>query len=134
MKEIFAKMKEAKCEAIAFLPSEDPKEIAIIQGLHYKEQGDVVKTESDVGDLYDVIIFRGDIDEGFGDLEQFEAILSCPFTYSNRMYDGNYFGVVAKKTTTSGEVVNSLLEKIGDLIYGGSDGRNLEQSGFKANT
>jgi hypothetical protein len=50
------------------------------------------------------------------------------------MYHGNYFGVVAKKTSTSGEVVGSLLEKIGDLIYGGSDNGNLEQSSAKANT
>jgi len=134
MKEIFVKMKEAKCHAIAFLPSEDPKEQAIIQGLHYKDEGEIVKTESDVGELYEIIIFQGDIDDGFSQLEQFEAVLSCPFTYSDRMYHGNYFGVVAKKTSTSGEVVGSLLEKIGDLIYGGSDERNLEQNSFKANT
>jgi hypothetical protein len=134
MKEIFVKMKEAKCHAIAFLPSEDPEEQAIIQGLHYKDEGEIVKTESDVGELYEIIIFQGDIDDGFSQLEQFEAVLSCPFTYSDRMYHGNYFGVVAKKTSTSGEVVESLLEKIGDLIYGGSDNGNLEQSSVKANT
>ena len=107
-------MKEAKCHAIAFLPSENPEEQAIIQGLHYKDEGE--------------------IDDGFSQLEQFEAVLSCPFTYSDRMYHGNYFGVVAKKTSTSSEVVESLLEKIGDLVYGGSDERNLEQNSFKANT
>jgi hypothetical protein len=85
-------------------------------------------------ELYEIIIFQGDIDDGFSQLEQFEAVLSCPFTYSDRMYHGNYFGVVAKKTSTSSEVVESLLEKIGDLVYGGSDERNLEQNSFKANT
>ncbi len=134
MKEIFAKMKEAECHAIAFLPSEDPAEQAIIQGLHYKDEGVIVNTESDVGELYEIIIFQGDIADGFGELEQFEAVLSCPFTYSDRMYHDNYFGIVAKKTSTSGEVVESLLEKIGDLIYGGSDNGNLEQNNFKANT
>jgi hypothetical protein len=134
MKEIFKKMKEAKCHAIAFLPSENPEEQAIIQGLHYKDHGEIVKTQSDIGDLYDIIIFRGDIDDGFGELEQFEAVLSCPFTYSDRMYHGNYFGIVAKKTSTSGEVVKSLLEKIGDLIYGGSDDGSLGQNNLKANT
>jgi hypothetical protein len=131
MKEIFVKMKDAKCHAIAFLPSENPEEQAIIQGLHYKELGDTIKTQSDIGDLYDIIIFRGDIDKGFSDLEQFEAVLSCPFTYSDRMYHGNYYGVVAKKTTTSNEVVDSLIEKIGDLIYGGSDDGEIA---IKANT
>jgi len=127
-------MKQAECHAITFLPSENPEEQAIIQGLHYKEHGETIKTQSDVGDLYDIIIFRGGIEDGYTDLEQFEAVLSCPFTYSNRMYQGDYFGVVAKKTTKSSEVVESLLEKIGDLVYGGSDERNLEQNSFKANT
>lgn len=134
MKEIFTKMKQAECHAITFLPSENPEEQAIIQGLHYKEHGDTIKTQSDIGDLYDIIIFRGDVKDGYTDLEKFEAVLSCPYTYSDRMYHGDYFGLVAKRTTTSSEVVESLLEKIGDLVYGGSDERNLEQNSFKANT
>ena len=134
MLKVFDEMKKVKCHAITFLPSEEPEEQAIIQGLHYKDEGKTIETQSDVGDLYDIIIFRGDVEDGYGDLEHFEAILSCPFTYSNRMYHGKYFGVVAKKTTTSGEVIDSLLEKIGDLIYGGSDESNLGQSSAKANT
>jgi hypothetical protein len=134
MLKVFDEMKKVKCHAITFLPSEEPEEQAIIQGLHYKEEGEIIKTQSDVGDLYDIIIFRGDVKDGYTDLEKFEAVLSCPYTYSNRMYHGDYFGFVAKKTTTSNEVVESLLEKIGDLVYGGSDERNLEQNSFKANT
>lgn len=134
MLKVFNEMKKVKCHAITFLPSENPEEQAIIQGLHYKNHGETVKTQSDIGELYDIIIFRGDVQDGYTDLEKFEAILSCPYTYSERMYNGNYFGFVAKRTTTSSEVVESLLEKIGDLVYGGSDERNLVQNTTKANT
>jgi hypothetical protein len=134
MLKVFNEMKKVACHAITFLPSEKPEEQAIIQGLHYKEHGETIKTQSDMGDLYDIIIFRGDVKDGYTDLEKFEAVLACPYTYSDRMYHGNYFGLVAKRTTTSNEVVESLLEKIGDLVYGGGDEGNLEQGSAKANT
>lgn len=130
MKQVFQEMKKVKCHAITFLPSNNPEEQAIIQGLHYKQHGETFKTQSDIGDLYDIILFRGDIKDGYSELEKFEAILVCPYTYSNRMYQGNYFGVVAKRTSTSSEVVESLLEKIGDLVYGDDDGK----ISVKANT
>lgn len=124
-------MKEVKCHAITFLPSDKPEEQSVIQGLHYKDHGETIKTQSDMGDLYDIILFRGDEKEGYTDLEKFEAILVCPYTYSNRMYHGNYFGVVAKKTSTSSEVVEMILERIGDLVYGGSEDGKVS---IKANT
>ena len=93
-----------------------------------------IKTQSDIGDLYDIIIFRGNEVDGYHDLERFEAILACPYTYSNRMYQGHYYGIVAKKTTTSEDIVESIVSKLGDLVYGGSDERKLEQSSVKANT
>ena len=133
MKKVFDEIKKAECHAITFLPSDKPEEETVIQGLHYKEHGKKIETESDLGDLYDIIIFRRD-NKGYSDLEQFEAILVCPFTYSDRMYNGKYFGVVAKKTTSSGEVVKSLLEKINELVHGESDERKLEQGSVKANT
>ena len=134
MLKVFQEAKKANCHALTFLPSDRPEENAVIQGLHYKDAGVTIKTQSDIGDLYDIIIFRGNEVDGYHDLERFEAILACPYTYSNRMYQGHYYGIVAKKTTTSEDIVESIVSKLGDLVYGGSDERKLEQSSVKANT
>ena len=64
--------------------------------------------------IYDIIIFRGDEKRGYTDVERFEAVLSCPFTYSDRMYHGKYYGIVAKKTTTSDDIVDSILRNKGN--------------------
>lgn len=115
---VFDEIKQNACHAITFLPSDNPKEETVIQGLHYKNHGETIKTESTLGDLYDIIIFRKGKDNKFCDFEEFDAILACPYTYSKRMYNDKFYGIVAKKTTTSQDVFNTLSDRVRELVNG----------------
>lgn len=114
MNPIFKKIKEENCDAITFLPDPNKNEDTVIQGLTYKDKGQSVGCSS-LGDLFDIILFRENEETFYGN-EQFEAILVCPYTYSEKMMNDGHFGMIARRTTTSPEVVEPFRMKINDLI------------------
>lgn len=115
MKQPFNLIKEQKCDAILILPSIENKNETSIQGLTYKEPGDKIGG-SQLGDLYDIVSFRQTGDEDFGDSDHFQAILVCPYTYSEKMFNEGYLGLVARATTTSQDMVERVSMRIGELI------------------
>jgi hypothetical protein len=114
MKKIFQEIKDQKCDAITFLPRQGQLLDTEIHGLTYHDKGIKAKG-TDIGDLFDITIFRRK-DNKYCDIERFDAILACPYTYSSTMFDGNYYGIVAKKTSTSDNVINSFEKRITKLL------------------
>jgi hypothetical protein len=72
-----------------------------------------------MGNSYDIVTFR-ESDEGFYDKEHYQAILVCPYTYSEKVMKDGFFGIIAKRTTTSEDVLNLYLNKI-DYLIGDED-------------
>jgi hypothetical protein len=107
-------MKEANVDAITFVPNPENETETVIHGLTYNEKGETIGASS-MGDLFDIILFREN-EETFYDNEQFEAILVCPYTYSEKMMKDGHFGMIARKTTTSGVIVEPFRHKINELI------------------
>lgn len=114
MHETFRKMKSELCDAITFLPSTETEGETVIQGLTYKEKGETIGSSS-IGDLFDIILFREGPDEYY-DNEQFQAILVCPYTYSEKIMRDGHFGMIARKTTTSNTVVEPFRTSINTLL------------------
>ena len=115
MKQPFNLIKEQKCDAILILPNIENKNETSIQGLTYKEPGDKIGG-SQLGDLFDIVSFRQTGDGEFGDADHFQAILVCPYTYSEKMFNDGYLGLVARATTTSQDMVERVSMRIGELI------------------
>jgi len=109
----FKKIKEEKCDAISFLPSADKEDETTILGLTYKENGDNIGG-SELGHSYDILTFKVTADDWVKD--HFEAILVCPYTYSEQLMMGGHFGLIAKRTTTSNEMVARVSNSIDKLI------------------
>ena len=61
------------------------------------------------GKSYDIILFRMG-DEGVLDLDKFEAILTEPRVYISRMIKDDWYGLVARKTTTSNTMVQDIFD------------------------
>lgn len=104
MIEPLKRVKESNCDALVFIPSNNEKE-ATISGLKYKENGELLK--GGCGNLYTIILFKGEKDN-YHSFEEFDAVLVCPFTYCNNMFKEAYYGVIAKMTSTSGEVIDMI--------------------------
>lgn len=103
-------------DTIMFVPHPEDDTLTNINVATYKKQGDKVGA-TEVGDFYDIILFRMNEDDGIVDLEKFEAILIDPKVYVTRMVKCDYYGLVAKKTTTSEDFVANTFAKWTELSY-----------------
>lgn len=124
MNPTFKKMKDSNCDAICFLPDSKDPENMVLQGLTYKEKGDNIGG-SVMGHSYDIITFRQTGGE-YHSKDHFDAILVCPYTYSDKLVNEGYFGIIAKKTTTSDNMVNLILQRIDDLIISSNGVNNAK--------
>ena len=74
------------------------------EGFKYKDPG--VYETFDLGQMYHVILYREDKEGLTIDLDLFEGILLDPYYYVSKLIPGGWYGVVAKKSTTSHGFVN----------------------------
>ena len=115
MERTFRLIKEQNCDAILFLPSTTADDETTIQGLTYKEPGESIGG-SELGQLYDILTFRQTGEQSFGQKDHFQAVLVCPYTYSEKLLNEGYLGLVARATTTSRDMVERVSQRIGELI------------------
>lgn len=82
----------------------------------YTNRGDPVEF-SDMGFKWHIILFRNHVTEDkFVGFDHFEAILLDPLEYISGLIPDGWFGIIAKKTTTSDLVVQKLLDKCKQMI------------------
>lgn len=103
-------------DTIMFIPHPEDETLTNVNVATYKKQGEKVGG-TDLGDFYDIILFRMNEEDDIIELEKFEAILVDPKVYVSRMVKCDYYGMVAKKTTTSEDFVNNTFAKWTELSY-----------------
>lgn len=103
-------------DAIFFVPHEEDDSLTNINVASYKTVGEKVGGTV-MGDFYDIILFRMNEEDNVIDLEKFEAILVDPKVYVSRMVKSDYYGLVAKKTTTSDKFVGDIFDNWSNLSY-----------------
>jgi hypothetical protein len=96
-------------DMIFFTPHEEDEESTEVRAATYKESGEKVGG-SQMGDNYHILLFRMDEEDVIVDLERFEGILIDPREYVSRMVDNNFYGLVARKTTTSEDFVADVFD------------------------
>jgi hypothetical protein len=92
--------------------TEGKKEDTIdIFGHEYTDSGEPLKASA-MGECYHIILFRSHkTEDRYTDLDSFEAILSDPLEYMSGLIPQGWYGVIAKKTTTSEPIITRLLAK-----------------------
>jgi hypothetical protein len=103
-------------DTIMFVPHEEDETLTNINVATYKKSGEKIG-HTELGDFYDIILFRMSEEDDIVDLEKFEAILVDPRVYVSRMVKEDWYGMVAKKTTTSEEFVQRTFDKWEELSY-----------------
>lgn len=87
-------------DTIFFVPHPDDDNQVKVEVAQYIDKG--IKLDgSEIGDMFDIIIFRFNEEYDIIDLDRFEGILIEPREYVSRMLKSNWFGMVTRKTTTS---------------------------------
>jgi len=95
-------------DALFFMPSEKIGAIQISTNT-YKNPGEPLENNN-MGFSWHVILFK-EGEEGIENLDHFDAILSEPREYISNLITQDWYGVIAKKTTTSHAFLNDVLAK-----------------------
>lgn len=97
-------------DMIFFTPAEEDDETQVLSAT-YKNPGEKVKPGL-AGDIFHIVLFRLNEMESENlvtDLEHFEGVLIEPKTYVSRMIKDNWYGVVARKTSTSQTLIEDVV-------------------------
>jgi hypothetical protein len=97
-------------DAIFFLPGEQ-KDSVQIEAATYKNPGEKLGG-STMGDSYHVILFKEAKDGELVDVDQFEAIFTDPFEYISELIPKQWYGIMAKRTTTSNNFIQNTFAKL----------------------
>lgn len=105
-------LKKEKLDFLTFLAGEEEGKVHIM-GSEYANPGESVGSTS-LGDMYHIVLFRDSKEnsEEYDDVDEFEAILACPLEYISGLIPGGFYGIVARKTTTSHKLMGRLLAMV----------------------
>ena len=103
-------------DTIFFVPHpEDDDQVRVEVG-EYKTKGEKIGG-STIGDNFDIILFKLNEEDAIVDLDRFDGILLEPREYISRMIKDDWYGMVSRKTTTSGELADRIFAKWTDMCY-----------------
>ena len=100
---ILHEIKNKPYDCLYFLPTKNNN--VHIESAIYKDPGEKIGG-SDMGDLYHIILFKED--DSMSHYDKFEAILACPLEYMSNLLPSGWYGVLAKKTTTSDDFIEDM--------------------------
>jgi hypothetical protein len=103
-------LKDENYDAYFFLPGEKENQIHVEASL-YKNPGEGLGSSA-LGHNYHVVLFREDEDRNVVDLDQFEGVLTCPLEYISGLLPSDWYGIIARKTTTSTDFLDRLVAKL----------------------
>lgn len=109
MLDFLKELKGEEFDAYFFLPGETEEKIHI-EGAQYRDRGQLLGGSS-LGEEYHVILFKEN-EKGIYDIDRFDAVFAEPLEYMSGLIPENWYGVMARKTTTSGEFVQKLFDKL----------------------
>jgi hypothetical protein len=109
MLDFLKELQKENFDALFFLPG-DKKDQLHIEGALYKDPGESVGG-NELGKEYHVILFKENVD-GIYNVDQFDAIFTEPLEYMSTLIPDNWYGVFAKKTTTSESFMKKVFDKL----------------------
>ena len=111
MLEFLKEFSKENHDAIFFLPGDKEHQITI-EGATYKESGNKIGGSA-MGDSYHVILFKENSDtEELYDVDHFDAIFIDPLEYISELIPQEWYGVIAKQTTTSQAFIQKIFDKL----------------------
>ena len=117
MQDFMKPLKSEKFDFLTFLAGEKQDSIELI-GTTYAEPGEPVDTGI-MGESYHIILFREDKEDKNKydpNIDCFDAVLVEPLEYVSGMIKNGWFGIIARKTTTSRPLIDRMLDKFQGLV------------------
>ena len=113
MLEFLRSISKEPYDTITFI-SGDKKDSLEVMANCYKDGGTKIGG-SELGDNFDIILFREDSDGKLIEPDRFEAILMEPLEYISNLIKGDWYGIIARKTTTSNTFIQKAFDKLQEV-------------------
>jgi len=113
MLEFLRELKDDHFDAVFFMPGPE-EDMVKVEAAKYKTPGEDIDA-CNMGNMYHIVLFKQDIDGNPVNPDLFEAILTEPLEYISRMIKCDFYGVVAKKTTTSSDFIQNMFDKLKEI-------------------
>lgn len=112
MLESLKHLKGHKFDVLTFLEGEEEQQIKVELNT-YATPGEKIGG-NEIGEMYDVILFQDHEEdpEKFAQLDHFSAILADPLEYISQLIPSGWYGIIARKTTTSDKLISGWLDNI----------------------
>jgi hypothetical protein len=98
-------------DVMFFIPHEDDEDKVRILTKHYKDPGEPVGGNQ-MGNEYHIMLFREGEEEN---VDVFDAILCDPREYVSQLIPQDWYGIIARKTTTSKTFVEDTIARFKEL-------------------
>jgi hypothetical protein len=98
-------------DAFLFLPTAEKDSIQV-EGAKYVKPGAYVDSH-ELGLTYHILLFKEDKEGNMIHFDQWDAILGAPLEYISTLIPQGWFGVIAKKTTTSHIFIEKAIDNMG---------------------
>ena len=109
-------LKDADVDVIMFFEGSQPNSIKV-EGNQYEDRGTPVGG-NDIGNAYHVILCKDHpTEDKYDQFDNFEAMLAEPLEYISGLIPEGWYGVIAKKTTTSHEPITRMLDLFKNHLY-----------------
>ena len=113
MLDFLKEIKNESFDAFFFMPG--PKEDTVkVEAAKYKLPGENIDS-SHMGNMYHIVVFKQDNQGNPVEPDLFEAILTEPLEYLSGLIKCDFYGLVAKKTTTSTDFIQNLFDKLKEV-------------------
>ena len=99
-------------DTLCFLPVEGEENSLHVTVSEYKNVGEPVGGSA-MGSEWHIVLFKSEND-AIGDLDHFDAVLTDPREYASSLIPQDWYGMIARKTTTSKEYVEKVLTSLED--------------------
>lgn len=104
-------------DTIFFVPHPEGDDDQVkLEVAQYREKSEKVGG-SEMGDMFDIIVFRMNEEYDIVDLDRFDGILIDPREYVTRMIKDDWYGMITRKTTTSDKLAKDIFAKWSNLSY-----------------
>jgi len=114
MIEALKQFKNESFDALYFIPADDEDTLKVELNTYKNPGKDIGGNE--IGKCYHIILWQHDEDDGsVKELDNFDAILADPLTYISQLILCNWYGIVARTTTTSNNFIQPLLAKMREV-------------------
>jgi hypothetical protein len=111
----FLKKIDQKFDVIFFLPHDEDENGVYLESATYNKPGKLID-DGPIGPAWHIYLFRK-TDEGVTHKDSFVGIFSDPREYISNLIPQDWYGFVAKKTTTSKKFISETIDKLNEIYY-----------------